>query len=508
MNVLVWLKRDLRLNDHPALTRAAGLGPVLPLYIAEPSLHAAPDAAARHWQATAEALADLRAALAARGLPLVVRIGEAVEVLSRLCRAHGIARILSHEETGTALTFARDRRVAAWARAEGIGWEELPQSGVLRRLPSRDGWAARRDAFMAQPVLPVPDLRPVPGVEPGPIPDARALRLPDDPCPHRQRGGREDGQRLLDSFLARRAETYRVALSSPLTAERASSRLSPHIALGTLSLREVVQATAGRAAGRPGGGWGGSLTSFSHRLAWRDHFIQKLEDAPDMETAALHPLSGLPPLPDPGGARLAALMAGETGLPFLDACARYLRATGWLNFRARAMMVSAACHLLRLDWRVVGTALARRFTDYEPGIHWPQVQMQAGVTGINRPRIYNPVKQGHDQDPDGRFTRAWVPELAGLPPAALQEPWKWDGARGLLGRRYPEPLVDVAAAGRAAREAVFAARRAPGFAEIAAGIVTRHASRAEVSGRFPNDRAPRPPRRRAPVADRQLSLDL
>ncbi len=509
MNVLLWFKRDLRLHDHPALTHAAGMGRVLPVYIVEPSLWAAPEASARQWAHTAEALEDLRGALAALGLPLAIRIGEAVEVLSRLARAHAIRRLVSHEETGTGLTFARDRRVAAWARAEGIIWEELPQCGVVRRLRSRDGWARRRDGFMAAPVLPVPALRPVEGVEPGLLPDPRALRLAEDPCPHRQRGGRAEALRLLDSFLSRRGEGYRGGMSSPLSGERACSRLSPHIALGTLSLREVVQAAQTRAAERPGGRWGGSLTSFAHRLAWRDHFIQKLENAPDMDAVALHPLAGLPPLPDPGGARLAALMAGETGLPFLDACARYLRATGWLNFRARAMVVSAGCALLRLDWRDVGVALARRFTDYEPGIHWPQVQMQAGVTGINRPRIYNPVKQGHDQDPEGRFTRAWVPELAPLPAAFLQEPWKWEGAGGLLGRRYPEPLVDVAAAGRAAREGIFAARRAPGFGAIAEGIVTRHASRAEPSGRFPNDRAaPRPPRRRARAPEGQLSLDL
>ncbi len=512
MNVLVWFKRDLRLHDHPALAHAAALGPVLPVYVVEPDLWSAPEASARQWMHTAEALADLRAALEAMGLTLALRTGEAVEVLSRLARAHRISRLVSHEETGTELTYARDRRVAAWARAEGILWEELPQCGVVRRLRSRDGWARRRDGFMAAPPVALPDLRPVGGVEPGLIPDSRALRLADDPCPHRQGGGRAEALRVLEGFLTRRGEAYRSGMSSPVTGERACSRLSPHIALGALSLREVEAAVRARTAERPGGRWAGSLTSFSHRLAWRDHFIQKLEDAPDMDRVPLHPLAGLPPLPDPGGVRLAALMAGETGLPFLDACARYLRATGWLNFRARAMIVSAGCALLRLDWRDLGMALARRFTDYEPGIHWPQVQMQAGVTGINRPRIYNPVKQGHDQDPEGRFTRAWVPELAAVPPALLQEPWKWEGARGLLGRRYPEPLVDAVAAGRAAREGIFAARRAAGFGAIAEGIITRHASRAEPSGRFPNDRAaPRAPgrvARRAKVPDGQLSLDL
>ncbi|NHB78203.1 FAD-binding domain-containing protein [Rhodobacter calidifons] len=503
MNVLVWFKRDLRLHDHPALSLAAGLGPVLPLYVVEPELWAEPDASARQWEFLAESLADLRVALTGAGAPLVVRTGDAVEVLASLCRRHRITRIVSHEETGNAWTFARDRRVAGWARGAGIDWVELPQSGVVRRLPSRDAWSARRDAFMAGPTLPAPALCPVEGVEPGPIPSARALKLAADPCPHRQLGGRARGLDLMDSFLTRRAEPYRTAMSSPLSAERACSRLSPHLALGTLSVREVVQATVARAAERPGGRWGGALASFQARLAWRDHFIQKLEDEPAIETRCLHRAAESLRPRDPDAARLAAWEAGETGLPFLDACLRYLRATGWLNFRMRSMVMAAASYHLWLDWRATGAILARRFTDYEPGIHWPQVQMQSGTTGINTPRIYNPVKQGLDQDPTGAFTRAWVPELAAVPDRFLQTPWAWEGAGTLLGRRYPAPIVDPAAAQRAARDAIFGLRRRADRGEIAA-IVSRHASRADP--RFVNDRSPQ--RRPRPAPAGQLSLDL
>jgi deoxyribodipyrimidine photo-lyase len=497
MNVLVWLKRDLRLHDHPALTFAAGLGPVLPVYIVEPSLWSGPDASARQWEFVAESLTGLRDQLSGA---LVVRVGEAVDILDRLTRQHRITRLVSHEETGNLATYARDRAVTAWARSAGLQWTELPQSGVTRRLPDRDGWAARRDGFMAAPLLPVPALTMVPGVEPGPIPTARALKLAPDPCPHRQLGGRARSLDLLDSFLAVRGEPYRTAMSSPLTAERACSRLSPHIAWGTLSLREVTQTTATRQSERPGGRWTGSLTSFQSRLAWRDHFVQKLEDQPSIETRDLHPLAIQRPR-DSDPARLHAWTSGETGLPFLDACLRYLRATGWLNFRMRAMVTSVASYHLWLDWRVTGQHLARQFTDYEPGIHWPQVQMQSGTTGINIPRIYNPVKQGQDQDPTGSFTRRWLPELAAVPDAFLQEPWKWPDAQRLLGHRYPEPIIDVATAARAAREAIWTPRQSPDFAARAAGIVQRHASPAD--RRFVNDRSPR---RRAPSA--QLTLDL
>ncbi|HLQ17557.1 MAG TPA: deoxyribodipyrimidine photo-lyase, partial [Tabrizicola sp.] len=322
MNVLVWLKRDLRVHDHPALTLAAGLGPVLPVYVVEPELWAEADASARQWEFVAESLADLREAFAGLGAPLVVRVGDAVQVLAGLCRRHGITRIVSHEETGNLWTYARDRRVADWAEAAGIEWVEVPQSGVVRRLPTRDIWASVRDGFMATPALPVPALRAVEGVEPGLIPTARALKLAADPCPHRQLGGRTRGVELVESFLSHRGEPYRVAMSSPLSAERACSRLSPHFAVGSLSIREIVQAVSARQAETPGGKWGGSLSSFQSRLAWRDHFMQKLENQPSIELRDLHPVAVTRPR-DMDATRLDAWAAGETGLPFLDACMRY-----------------------------------------------------------------------------------------------------------------------------------------------------------------------------------------
>ena len=259
MNVLVWFKRDLRVADHPALALAAGMGAVLPVNIVEPDYWALPDTSARQWAFTEDCLTDLRAALAGLGAPLVVRAGDAVEMLGKLCRAHRISRIISHEETGNLWTFARDRRVRAWARQAGIDWVELPQSGVVRCLKGRDGWAGLRDGFMARASKDLPALTGVAGAEPGVIPTARMLRLADDRCLHRQAGGRARGLAALDSFLTSRGQPYRTGMSSPLTGERACSRLSPHLALGSLSVREVAQATAARQTERPGGGWGGSL---------------------------------------------------------------------------------------------------------------------------------------------------------------------------------------------------------------------------------------------------------
>ncbi len=463
-NILIWFKRDLRVEDNPALARAAAIAAetgalVLPLYIVEPDYWREPDTALRQWAFTAECLIELRAALGALGAPLIVRTGEAVATLASLCREHGIGRIISHEETGTLWTFARDRRVAAFCNHARIVWDEVPQTGVIRRLRHRGGWAAMRNKAMAGALAPTPFGLQGMVTDLGLIPDRPAGDLPPDSCPGRQEGGRKAGLALLGSFLTRRGETYRKAMSSPLTGAVACSRLSPHLALGTLSSREIARAVAGRRLERPMGRWPGALLSFESRLALRDHFMQRLEDHPALERDCLDRAAEnlRPRMGD--GVRLAAWSNGETGLPFVDACMRSLRATGWLNFRMRSMLMAVASYHLWLDWRQTGPVLARAFTDYEPGIHWSQVQMQSGTTGFNVPRIYNPVKQGLDQDPTGEFTRQWCPELAQVPDLHLQTPWEWPGAPNVLGRHYPEPIVDVVASARAAREAIFGLRQ-------------------------------------------------
>ncbi len=475
---VVWFKRDLRVSDHRALSAAASRGPVLPLYVAEPELWQQPDMSGRQWAFVAETLAELSDDLGRCGQPLVIRSGDVTQILADLHDQGLLDALWSHEETGNDWTFQRDIRVGAWCRARGVPWRELQNHGVQRRLASRNGWAGRWDSLMAEPVTAPPALAPI-EVALEAIPNAADLGLSADHCPERQAGGRKAGVERCDSFLQIRGRLYRRAMSSPLEGATTCSRLSPHLAWGSLSMREVAQAAKARRATVPAGptGWAGSLRSFEARLHWHCHFIQKLEDAPRLEFENLHrAYDGLRPK-DPDAVRLAAWVNGETGLPFLDACMRSLRATGWLNFRMRAMVMATASYHLWLDWRAPGLALARFFTDYEPGIHWSQVQMQSGTTGINTPRIYNPVKQGYDQDPTGAFTRRWVPELAEIPDDVLQEPWKAPTAARVIDRVYPAPIVDHMAAARFARDAIWGVRKGESYRSEAKAIVNKHGSR-------------------------------
>ncbi len=480
---VVWFKRDLRVADHAALAQAAAQGPVLPLYIVEPGLWREPDAACRHWNFIAESLTDLRNDLARLGMPLVIRMADAVSVLSEIHDAYGVNSLWSHQETGNGWTFARDKQVAAWCRGHGIPWHEPRQNGVIRRLRDRDGWAKSWDAFMAQPITPSPALAPLSGIALGEIPDAKSLGLATDLCPGRQHGGRRQAVSLLHGFLTDRGIDYRRDMSSPLSGETGCSRLSAHLAWGTISMREAAQATynkmrALKTEPSPDAKrWRASMTSFSGRLHWHCHFMQKLESEPRIEFANFHrAYDGLRPA-EPDRAKLDAFAAGETGFPFVDACMRFLIASGWINFRMRAMLMSFASYHLWLPWRDSGLVLARLFTDYEPGIHWPQTQMQSGTTGINTVRIYNPVKQGYDQDPDGVFVRRWVPELADVPLSFVQEPWTWEAVRPLLGRVYPARIVDHVAAAKFASDKVWGIRRGGAYRDRADAIQEKHGSR-------------------------------
>ena len=506
---IVWFKRDLRIHDHAPLATAAAKGPVIPLYILEPELWQQPDMAGRHYDFLAESLGGLDRDLTALGQPLVLRIGDAVEILSTLCSVHGVTTIRMHQETWNGWTYNRDRRVRAWARSAGIHIVEEMQFGIHRRMMSRRGWAGKWDAMMAAPIIPAPrSLMPV-HVSGDGWPDPCQLGLAGDHCPQRQPGGRQAGLERLSSFLSHRGRAYRFSMSSPVTAPANCSRLSPYLAFGTLSMREVWQAqTRAREEvdQRPAEarrGWPQSLKSFNSRLHWHCHFVQKLEDEPVAEFRPFHPAyHDFDKSHADAGAWLAAWQAGQTGYPLVDACMRHLDATGWLTFRMRAMVMSFAAYHLWLDWRGPALHLARRFTDYEPGIHYSQCQMQSGITGINTIRIYNPIKQSQDQDPDGEFIRAWVPELAAMPDTLIHTPW----LKPSTAPDYPPPLVDERRARRAAAAAMFAIRKSGVHAREAAAVVEKHGSR---GGRhFVSDRGPGRRISSGHAARNQLELDL
>ena len=479
---LVWFKRDLRVHDQAALVAARAYPDALAIFIIEPEWIGSPDCDASHLDFALACLDELRAALAARGLPLLVRVGSAVQVLDQLQRETAFTHLLSHEETGAAWSYARDRQVALWCTSKSIHWQQFSHNGVGRALRNRAGWASRWQARMDE-ALHLLDGRftaALPLDQPA-LPTLRSLGL----APHGktlQAAGERAARQTLSSFVQFRANGYRQALSSPLSAESGCSRLSPHLAFGTISLRTVHQATEVAVRNTHERELAYALRGFGGRLRWHCHFMQKLEDEPAIEFRNFaRAYDGL--REDAfNQAHFDAWCAGQTGYPMVDACMRSLRATGWLNFRMRAMLVSFASYHLWLHWRQTGLFLARQFLDFEPGIHWSQMQMQSGTTGINTLRIYSPTKQAQDQDPQGVFIRHWVPELAKVPLPYLAEPWKMDPSLQhlsgcVIGADYPRPIVDEKIAVKAAKDRMYGLRQTPQARQEAASVQDRHGSR-------------------------------
>jgi len=505
---LVWFKRDLRIHDHAPLAAAQQYDDALALFIVEPEWLQSPECDASHVQFALECLAELRTALARRGLPLLVRVGSAVAVLAQLRQELAYTQLLSHEETGSGWSYARDVQVAAWCQAQNIGWQEFNQTGVVRRLRSRSGWAQRWQARMNAPLqLLSGGFTPALPLNQPALPILASLGL-EATSKSLQAAGEKAARRMLQSFVQVRGRNYRKALSSPLSAEDGCSRLSAHLAFGTISMRTVHQATEVAIRDTPEPGLSYALRGFAGRLRWHCHFMQKLEDEPAIEFHNFARVCDGLRENDFNKAHFDAWCEGRTGYPMVDACMRSLRATGWLNFRMRAMLVSFASYHLWLHWRQTGLFLARQFLDFEPGIHWSQMQMQSGTTGINTLRIYSPTKQAQDQDPEGVFIRRWVPELARVPLPYLAEPWKMDEsvqrmATCVIGVDYPAPIVNDKEAMKAAKDRLYGLRKTEESRQEASGVQARHGSRK--SGLPPSGRRPTPTKSTStPTAKRKI----
>ena len=567
---IVWFKRDLRLEDHEALHHAISEGPALALILIESALWRASGLAAQHYEFALECYQDLHKELSFWGTGLNIMLcDQAQEAFDYLHQAIGIACIHSHMETGDGSSYKRDREMLDWCKRHRVRWCEYRQFGVVRGLKQRKAWASQWELLMRQSRVKFDPTKAAEALRAGrallhsslvkkyghkshesdaqisldaeierdrliyiplhtarlftvdelsdlPLPSADALALSPLRPPHRQRGGLRAAKAHFASFLETRSTLYRGGISSPLIAPEACSRLSVYLSYGCISMRELVQETRSKleAIGDRSNRQYKGLEGFLSRLHWHCHFIQKLETEPDIEFYNMHRgYDGLRES-DFDQARFEALKAGQTGWPMVDACVRMLEDCGWLNFRMRAMLVSVASYALWLHWRELGLWLAKHFLDFEAGIHWSQMQMQSGTTGINTTRVYNPIKQAIEHDPEGIFVRRFLPALRSIPDQFIFEPWLAPARfRQSTSGLIIEPIVDLAQATREAKVKVHALRAQSSVVAETQSVIRKHASAMRSQERFlpgNNGKITRKTNagRKEPKLSNQLSFDF
>lgn len=458
---LVWLKRDIRSQDHLPLQQAeANNLPYLIIFCFEPSLINYPDTSLRHLQFQYHSILQLNRKLQPYNQEVIIFHAEMLTVLEWLNENYALQNIFSYQESGIQQTYDRDKAVAKFCKIHQIYWHEFQRDGIIRGIKNRKDWDKQwfqtinstiiHNIFTAQKAILLEN--------PYPIQHELLEKLQNYPK-NFQPAGEDYAFKYLQSFVANRGNNYSKHISKPLESRTSCGRISPYLSWGNLSVRQAYQFVAQHLHNTKNTF---AFNNFLTRLKWHCHFIQKFEMECSYETKCVN--LGYEFLEHSKNEYfIQAWKQSATGFPLVDACMKCLQQTGWINFRMRAMLVSFFCHHLYQDWRDGVYHLAQLFLDYEPGIHYPQFQMQAGTTGINTIRMYNPIKQSEEHDPEGIFIKQWLSELQNVPIAFIHEPYKMTVLEQelcgvIIGEDYPKPIVNIEIAGKEAREKIWGHR--------------------------------------------------
>jgi deoxyribodipyrimidine photo-lyase len=464
-----WIRRDLRLSDNQALHAALAAGePVVPVFILDPRLLAAPAAGEKRRSFLFGGLAALDADLRARGARLILRRGDPAAELARLARETAATAVYA-EENVSPYARRRDAEVAAAVPLRLLPGLTIRPADLVRKA---DGgvYTVFTPYSRAWRALPLPgrsNLWPAPARLAPPPEDLASLPLaeaaPPTPATIGFPPGEAEARRRLHAFLSAAAAGEQQGAAGGSSAPIAryanerdrvdlagTSQLSPYLRFGMVSARKCAVAAL-EAAAAGGAGQTGAET-WLNELIWREFYIAILLHFPNVLQEAFRPeLRAIPWVND--AAQFAAWRAGRTGYPIVDAAMRQLNETGWMHNRARMIVASFLVKDLLIDWRWGERYFMQCLLDGDPAANNGGWQWTAGVGTDAAPyfRVFNPTLQAAKFDPHAAYVRRWVPEVARLPDKLIHAPWlaPADAQRRagcIIGRDYSAPIVDHAAA--------------------------------------------------------------
>lgn len=474
---LVWFRRDLRLDDSPALRDALACSArVVPLYIHAPSQEApwAPGAASRWW--LNGSLASLDRSLRDLGSRLVIARGDSLDELRRMARATSANRVFWNRLYDPS-TRERDTRIKQALRADGLRCDSS-NGGLLFEpweIRSRTGEPYRVfSAFWRACLEKLPEVAadPAPSTMPAVPPDLDSLCVDSlglmprvrwyEGFAERWAPGEPAALARAAGFLDLDAAGYSERRDIPALA--GTSRLSPHLHFGEISPRRLIAMAAERFRDLARG----PAETFIREVGWREFAHHLIHHFPHTVDHPLDPRYERFPWRDgPRDVLLADWQQGRTGIPLVDAGMRELWHTGWMHNRVRMIVASFLTKNLRLPWQLGARWFWDTLVDADLANNTLGWQWAAGCGADAAPyfRVFNPVRQGERFDPDGAYVRRWCPELTGLPSRYIHEPWgapaqTLEAAGVTLGRDYPRPIVDLGQSRKEALEAYQALKRA------------------------------------------------
>ena len=455
---IIWLKRDLRTQDHKSFEFCEKQNTnYIIIYIFEPSILNYGDISTRHLQFVYHSILHMNSILKVYNKEVLIFHEEAINVFNFLSNKFPIKNVLSYQETGIKISWERDLKIKNFLKYKNINWNQFPRDGIMRGISNRNNWDYNFYKFVNSDltVNSFRERKKISFDNPFKIKKKLYEILKQYPLQY-QKPGELYGWKYLVSFCEERFETYNINISKPKKSRLSCSRLSPFISWGNLSIKQIFHYIKSH---KNFNIYKRNFNSVLSRLKWNCHFIQKFESECDYELKCVN--RGYESLVYSNNYELLnKWKTGFTGFPLVDASMRCLIHTGWINFRMRAMLVSVLCHHFDCNWKLGVYHLSKLFLDYEPGIHYTQFQMQAGTTGINTIRMYNPVKQSKDHDNDGSFIKDWVSELSEIPDKFIHEPWKLTPIDYDIDKlTYPKPCIDIKKSANIARKKIWSHRK-------------------------------------------------